>query len=172
MSAEQDELREIFARLGRGDLAALSDLLDRWAAAMGSYAMAFVGDQQEAEDAVMDVIAALASAGPRLARVRNPKAYLFAAVRRAAMRRRRPRLAGARMQAQTCTDPADAAAVRQAVATLPLEQREVLVLKAYCGLTFAEIAELLRISRNTAASRYRYALEKLRKLLGGCSDDA
>nr|ALS90107.1 AsnC-type helix-turn-helix domain protein [uncultured bacterium] len=48
---------------------------------------------------------------------------------------------------------------------LPHEQREVLVMKIWNELTFAEIAEALEISQNTAASRYRYALAALRKTL-------
>jgi RNA polymerase sigma factor (sigma-70 family) len=48
---------------------------------------------------------------------------------------------------------------------LPKDQREVLVMKIWNELTFAEIAEALGISQNTAASRYRYALASLRKIL-------
>ena len=48
---------------------------------------------------------------------------------------------------------------------LPEEQREVLVLKIWSDFTFAEIAEQLAISPNTAASRYRYALTALRRIL-------
>jgi RNA polymerase sigma-70 factor, ECF subfamily len=50
-----------------------------------------------------------------------------------------------------------------AMERLPREQREVLVMKIWNDLTFAEIAEALGISQNTAASRYRYALAALRK---------
>lgn len=46
---------------------------------------------------------------------------------------------------------------------LPREQREVLTLKIWNELTFAEIATALEISQNTAASRYRYALAALKK---------
>lgn len=46
---------------------------------------------------------------------------------------------------------------------LPHEQREVLVMKIWSELTFAEIADALEISPNTAASRYRYALAALKK---------
>lgn len=48
---------------------------------------------------------------------------------------------------------------------LPKDQREVLVMKIWNELTFAEIAEALGISQNTAASRYRYGLAALRKTL-------
>jgi RNA polymerase sigma-70 factor (ECF subfamily) len=49
------------------------------------------------------------------------------------------------------------------VSRLPHDQREVLVMKIWNELTFAEIAEVLGISQNTAASRYRYALAALKK---------
>ncbi len=48
---------------------------------------------------------------------------------------------------------------------LPAEQREVVVLKIWGELTFDEIGEQLAISPNTAASRWRYAMESLRKLI-------
>ncbi len=50
-----------------------------------------------------------------------------------------------------------------AIERLPAEQREVLVMKIWNELTFAEIAQVLSISQNTAASRYRYALAALKK---------
>jgi RNA polymerase sigma-70 factor (ECF subfamily) len=55
--------------------------------------------------------------------------------------------------------------LEQALRALPAEQREVISLKVDGGLTFAEIAALLGVSANTAASRYRYALEKMRAAL-------
>ena len=48
---------------------------------------------------------------------------------------------------------------------LPKDQREVLVMKIWNELTFAEIGQALGVSQNTAASRYRYALAGLRKIL-------
>jgi RNA polymerase sigma-70 factor, ECF subfamily len=54
-------------------------------------------------------------------------------------------------------------ALAAAVDCLPSEQREVLVMKIWNELTFAEIANVLGISQNTAASRYRYALAALKK---------
>jgi RNA polymerase sigma-70 factor (ECF subfamily) len=52
-----------------------------------------------------------------------------------------------------------------ALRRLPQAQREVLVLKIWGGLTFEEISETLEVSANTAASRYRYALDHLRESL-------
>jgi len=48
---------------------------------------------------------------------------------------------------------------------LPVAQREVVVLHIWGGLTFEEVAQAIGVSPNTAASRYRYALEKLRRLV-------
>ena len=58
-----------------------------------------------------------------------------------------------------------AAALQKAIEELPGNFRDVLVLKIWGELTFAEIADALAIPANTAASRYRYALEALRKIL-------
>jgi RNA polymerase sigma-70 factor (ECF subfamily) len=52
-----------------------------------------------------------------------------------------------------------------ALSGLPANQREVLVMKIWGGLSFPQIALVLRISANTAASRYRYAIAKLRSQL-------
>ena len=62
--------------------------------------------------------------------------------------------------------------VQQAVAKLPAEQAEVVVLKIWEQFTFAEIATLIDESPNTAASRYRYALEKLSRHLQPLVDSA
>jgi RNA polymerase sigma-70 factor (ECF subfamily) len=55
--------------------------------------------------------------------------------------------------------------IETALKTLPDYYKEVVVLKIWGELTFEEIAETLDIPMNTAASRYRYALEKLRRTL-------
>lgn len=60
--------------------------------------------------------------------------------------------------------PEEQAAMVQ-LAELPLEQREVIVLKIWHGCTFEEIGGLLEISPNTAAGRYRYGLQKLKTKL-------
>ncbi|MEA3208715.1 MAG: hypothetical protein QOE70_1772 [Chthoniobacter sp.] len=59
----------------------------------------------------------------------------------------------------------DAVAIDAALRRLPPAQREVLVLRVWGGLTFAEIAANLDESINTVASRHRYALEALRRIL-------
>ena len=58
-----------------------------------------------------------------------------------------------------------------AVRRLPSDQQEVILLKIWGDLTFDEIGKTLDISINTAASRYRYALEKLRTWVPGVLTD-
>ena len=55
--------------------------------------------------------------------------------------------------------------VERAMDELPDAQREVVILRMLEELSFPEIAQALEISQNTAASRYRYALTKLREAL-------
>lgn len=54
--------------------------------------------------------------------------------------------------------------MQTALRQIPAEQREVITLRLWGGLTFAEIARTLEVSANTAASRYRYGLEAVRRL--------
>ncbi len=53
------------------------------------------------------------------------------------------------------------------LATLPAEQREVIVLKIWHEYTFEEIGRVLELSAHTVAGRYRYGLQKLRVCLKG-----
>jgi RNA polymerase sigma-70 factor (ECF subfamily) len=118
----------------------------------------------------------------RLAGVTDLDAYVFTMLRHAASRRLRRRSLADRTLARVGRDrhagegistpapePADEA-LAAAVAALPPEQREVIALKIDGGLTFAEIAGVIGVSANTAASRYRYALEKLRAALVAVED--
>jgi RNA polymerase sigma-70 factor (ECF subfamily) len=61
------------------------------------------------------------------------------------------------------------AEIEEALRRLPAEQREVLVLKIWHELTFDEIGRVVGCPANTAASRYRYALENLRKQITAAS---
>lgn len=55
--------------------------------------------------------------------------------------------------------------IEQAIQALPDYYKEVIILKIWGELTFEQIAETLDIPMNTAASRYRYALDRLRRTL-------
>jgi RNA polymerase sigma-70 factor (ECF subfamily) len=104
-----------------------------------------------------------------------PLPLVFATIRRRAMdlgrredRRTRRELAASEPEPQpwfdtSVEDREMSGLIQEALGELPVEQREVLTLKIWAGLTFAEIAGALDIPANTAASRYRYALEALRR---------
>ena len=62
-------------------------------------------------------------------------------------------------------EPEERLALERAIRGLPPDQREVLHLKVYEGFTFQEIADQMDESIDTIASRYRYAIEKLRAQL-------
>ena len=63
-------------------------------------------------------------------------------------------------------DVAERITLEQAIRALPPDQREVLHLKEFEGMTFQEIADLIGESIDTVASRHRYALEKMRAHFG------
>jgi RNA polymerase sigma-70 factor (ECF subfamily) len=107
----------------------------------------------------------------------DPLPLMLTSVRRAALdqlrqgeRRQDREQAHFDMAAESWFEPTPegderASRLEEAVVQLPSEQREVLVLKIWGELTFAQIAEQLGISAHTAASRYRYALERMRQNL-------
>jgi RNA polymerase sigma-70 factor, ECF subfamily len=161
--------------LAEGREEAFAALYDCFAASLFRVAVTLLGSPQDAEDTVQEVFVALFRGRQRLRQVENLRAYLFAALRRAATRRatasRRPRSLSPqeleRISSPESAGPDQEQLVRleRALQSLPSEQREVIALKVDGGLTFADVAVVLGISANTAASRYRYGLEKLRAAL-------
>jgi RNA polymerase sigma-70 factor (ECF subfamily) len=157
---------------GRED--AFVDLVDRYSARLFRVAWAILRCREDAEDAVQEVFVGLARARRHLGKVENWQAYLLAAQRRAAgnlaAAHKASRVKSGDLNNVPAHEPRPVDADRslqleRALDALPAEQRELIALKLDAGLTFAEIANLLGISANTAASRYRYALEKLRASL-------
>ncbi len=87
--------------------------------------------------------------------------------RRGLWRRLARELESSRWFDRTPSETAQERMAMQCPADLPREQREAIVLKIWHNYTFADIGELLEISPNTAAGRYRYGLQKLKKWLKG-----
>ena len=67
--------------------------------------------------------------------------------------------------ADTLAEKERAEIMRRALQQLPAEQREVIVLRIWADMTFAQIADTLGENQNTIAARHRYALASLKKLL-------
>jgi len=135
------------------------------------FARQFVRTSADAEDIVQD---AFVRFWRKEHSIEN-RALLFATVRSVALdllrrdARRARREANAALEVEQSTlpqfdfDDGSQQELAAAVDHLPVEQREVLVMKIWNELTFAEIGQALGISQNTAASRYRYALVALKK---------
>jgi RNA polymerase sigma-70 factor (ECF subfamily) len=165
--------------LAAGRDEAFAAAYDRFGPALYRAAVTLLGSRADAEDAVQDVFVGLARAGSSLAAVENLRAYLFTALRHAAAKAAaRPTRCVPLPDPDTLAAPAarsvaveTAARLEQALAALPAEQRKLVALKVDGELTFQEVAACLGISPNTAASRYRYALEKLRAALGEAGHD-
>ena len=130
-----------------------------------------LADVPAAEDAVQETFVHLARA---LARTPPPVVsypYLAAMVRNECFtvlrtRRRRPEDPDllVECEAPDATEE-ERMILNRALGALPAEQREVMYLKVFEGLTFQEIADRSGVSINTAASRYRYATTALRRAL-------
>ena len=148
----------------------LADLYDKHGARLYRYALLILADAGAAEDAVQEAFCELSRAAARDTALLNA-AYVTTIVRNecySTLRKRRRERPGDHPLLEPVAGGADAderlileAALRQ----LPAEQREVIYLKVFEGMTFQEIGERCGCGLNTAASRYRYALGALRATL-------
>lgn len=154
--------------------AGLGELYDLTANRLIRYARTIVADAQHAEDAVQAAMVRVATKPKLLVRAEFPWAYLMRIARNEAIRLRGTQrtsdlldelVADWPSQANGWAAPDIREHVRAAIARLPESQSQVVILKIWEDMTFAEIATVLEISNNTAASRYRYAIEKLTMLL-------
>ena len=134
------------------------------------FAISICGEPSRAQDAVHQVFLKLMETNS-LQNALDSKAYLFASVRNVLLNdlKHRQRSVAIDHDQLWFTPPdRDHAAeqnLRRALQSLPDDQRQVVVLHIWGELTFAQVAEILNIGANTAASRYRYALEKLREAM-------
>lgn len=155
-----------------GDIRSLAGrLYDQHGAALYRYALMLLADPAAAEDAVQQVFASVLR-GRLLADPGKDVHYLRRAVRnecfsmlRRRMRREPDAMPLLEPRAGQDDRPDERLALEQAIRGLPAEQREVVHLHVFEGLTFQEIAGASAASINTVASRYRYALARLREAL-------
>ena len=153
----------------------LAELYDRLGLGLHRYALMILADHSEAEDAVHQVFAALVRRGTD--GLESADHYLRRAVRNECLGRLRKQQAMPTLPVDGLLEPASSAdrpderiALARALGLLPSDQREVVHPKVFEGLTLNEIAELTSESINTVASRYRYAMQKLRAALNGGSE--
>jgi len=145
----------------------IRQLYERFGPSLVVYARGFLPDVASGEDVVHAVFQRLLRGD--VDRPEKPIGYLYRAVRNASLNSRRSGLREAPLE-ESCFvhangDRESALALQHALSELPEEQREIVVMRIWSGLTLQEAAEVSGIPPNTAASRYRYALEKLREKL-------
>ncbi len=171
---------ELLAQLQQGKLQALELLYDRYHRLLLALAYRVVGDQQVAEEVVQEVFLAVwrrsASYQPGRGKVRQ---WLLSIVRNRAIDRVRGNLKPSQTAEldESLTDPSAPEAweyvdqslqrerVRAELATLPAQQREVIELAYYGGLTLQQISDQTQVPLGTIKSRTRLAMDKLRQAL-------
>ena len=148
----------------------IESLYEEHSAALLLFALAITREKSRAQDAVHQVFQRLLES-ENLQHVADAKAYLFACVRNAALNDTRVRQREAVLEEQSAwfeapaRDYAEDLKLRRTLLALPEDQRQVIVLHIWGELTFSQIAGVMNISGNTAASRYRYALAKLQEAM-------
>lgn len=156
----------------------LQRLYDDHAQALFAFLLNFTRHEADARDVLQELFLKLARQPHRLNNIAEPRAFLIRLAHNQAVdlvRRRATRQKNydqITVESDTVFAPSDnpdEAAFRQALtaalADLPREQRAVVHLKLWEDMTFEAIATALEISPNTAASRYRYGIDKLRERL-------
>ena len=183
MEAAPDDV-ELHRALAGGDRGAFDELYRRYAAAAYGLAYRLTGQQMLAQDVVAESFLALWRAPEAYDPARGPfRTYFLALVHHRAvdtirreerMRRRNERAANLELPvgedvAEGVVDDDDLSSrrqeVRSALATLPPDQRRVLEMAYFQGLTQATIAERLGIPLGTVKTRTFAAMKKLRAAL-------
>jgi len=164
------------------DEAYLESIYDQYAKSMFRHAFALTGSAEDAEDAVQEVFVRIAREVKRLRKVENLRAYLGTSTRNAAYSILRTRKRKGELDEAVCGEWQEATGIdiedsiiasgimREAFPKLTAEQREVLVLKIFDGMTFREIAEATVAPINTVTARYRYGIDRLRRALEGSNN--
>jgi len=160
-------------------------LYDEHAAPLFGFLLNLTRSEPDTRDLLQEVFIKLARRPALLDGVLDPRAFLLRLAHNLAIDLIRRRTTREKNYGQLTADasgsafaPAaepDSEAFRQALANamgdLPAEQRAAVHLKLWEGLTFEQMAEVLEIPANTAASRYRYGIDKLRGLLRPLYDE-
>ena len=156
----------------------LERIYDEHAPALFAFLLNFTRDETDTRDLLQEIFTRLASEPNLLRGARDERAFLIRLAHNAAidlMRRRGTRqkyhdqFGEEELSIFAADANPDVTAFREslsrALAELPEDQRVVVHLKLWENLTFEQIATALDVSPNTAASRYRYGLDKMRERL-------
>ncbi len=169
---------ELLCRVGAGDAGAFETLYRRYARLVRGLALRWLGDRSQAEDAVQDAFASIwRSASTYRPERGTGAAWLYVVARNAiadrARGRREPPAAVAEV-APADDEPHERAEeswtawrVHRAVDELPENERTVIALAYWQGLSQSEIAKRLGIPLGTVKTRTRSALGRLADLLEG-----
>jgi RNA polymerase sigma-70 factor (ECF subfamily) len=153
----------------------LERLYDEHAQALFAFLLNFTRSEPDTRDLLQELFVKLARQPALMDKVADSRAFLIRLAhnlavdlirRRGTRERTSEKLAAESSHIFAASADPDEAAIRGAISEalerLPPEQRAIVHLKLWEEMTFEAIAEALGISPNTAASRYRYGLDKLR----------
>ncbi len=158
----------------------IEELYERHGESLYRYLLFLLGSAEDAEDVLQETFGRFARYDLRWRLIRDHRAFVFRVARNEANRFLRRKVGRREAEAMIMTgapngfatvfvvpDAPSLALLLGRVDDLPVEQQEAVYLKVFDGLTFKEIGSVCGVSANTAASRYRYGIEKLREALGG-----
>lgn len=159
--------QELLTRIGRGDIAAFGEFYSLYKDFVHRIALRYARDEAEALDAVQDVFASIASKPPVIRVGTRTSTYLFAMARNAALalRRRTLRCTTIDESLSPAVEPANRVAngaLDEAVAALPDEQRDVLLMRVVDEMSVEEVAIALGVPEGTVKSRLHAAMARLR----------
>ncbi|MCX7750389.1 MAG: sigma-70 family RNA polymerase sigma factor [Candidatus Bipolaricaulota bacterium] len=162
--------RKLVAEVADGDARAFRELYNRYADRVFRYALSLLRDRHLAEEVVQETMVALWKGAGRFEGRSLVSTWIFGIARHQAFRLLRGEAKGAREpEVRDEPDPAPGAElavrVRRALDKLPPEQREVVVLAFYGGLSYAEIAQVQGVPEGTVKSRMFHAKKKLAEVL-------
>jgi RNA polymerase sigma-70 factor, ECF subfamily len=160
---------DLAPRLARGEEGAFAELYDACADRLHHYLAVRLGCRHAAADVLQTAFLRAVKSRRRFRGVDHPVAYLFQIARNEAARWARRRRV-TQLPAEDEFEIVDGAVVQQedievvaaALDRLASDEREIVELKIYGGLTFREIADVTQLPQGTAATKYRRALESLR----------
>lgn len=172
------EDKQLLKLMRSGDTDALRQIYEKYRDDMFTVALSLLRDIHASEDCLQDVFVRFAGGVADLKIRRNLKSYLISCVANRARDRLRKKtiqldcpleeLSSLAISSDPASNIIDCEELRRvflAMAELPCAQREVFVLRVQGGLKFREIARIQNVSIKTVQGRYRYGIEKLRKLL-------